>query len=118
MPVVIENGRLAFGVTRPFPLTLTSALLVELHVASDPERSHAAFGKPAFESVLSRHPLALRPKRWGSRLALTVMGFGSALFVALTGVVGWAALSVAETVAVRLLHPSPVSCTPGVCQQK
>src|SRR5437764_1835396 len=40
--------------------------------------------------------------RYGARLALTVMGLGSALFVALTGAVGRAALSVTATVAALL----------------
>jgi MFS family permease len=40
--------------------------------------------------------------RFGTRLALTVMGFGSALFVALTGVVGLAALSMTVTIAALL----------------
>jgi ACS family glucarate transporter-like MFS transporter len=40
--------------------------------------------------------------RYGARLALRVMGLGSALFVALTGAVGLAALSVTATVAALL----------------
>jgi ACS family glucarate transporter-like MFS transporter len=41
--------------------------------------------------------------RYGARLALTVMGLGSALFVALTGVVGLAALPALTTVAALLV---------------
>ena len=60
-----------------------------------------------YSALLFAYMLCMTPGGWfadrcGARLALTVMGFGSALFVALTGVVGLAALSVPATVAALL----------------
>src|SRR5437899_5136725 len=60
-----------------------------------------------YSALLFAYMLCMTPGGWfadryGARLALTVMGFGSALFVALTGVVGLAALSVTATVAALL----------------
>jgi MFS family permease len=61
-----------------------------------------------YSALLFAYMLCMTPGGWfadrrGARLALTVMGFGSALFVALTGVVGWAALPDTETVAALLV---------------
>src|SRR5438132_13342323 len=60
-----------------------------------------------YSALLFAYMLCMTPGGWfadrcGARLALTVMGFGSALFVALTGVVGLAALPAAATVAALL----------------
>jgi MFS family permease len=60
-----------------------------------------------YSALLFAYMLCMTPGGWfadrrGARLALTVMGFGSALFVALTGVVGLAALPVTATVAALL----------------
>src|SRR5262249_1126611 len=60
-----------------------------------------------YSALLFAYMLCMTPGGWfadrfGARLALTVMGLGSALFVAATGVVGLAAVSAAGTVAALL----------------
>ncbi len=61
-----------------------------------------------YSALLFAYMLCMTPggwfvDRWGSRWALAIMGLGSALFVALTGAVGFAALSVAATVGALLV---------------
>src|SRR5260370_37178079 len=60
-----------------------------------------------YSALLFAYMLCMTPGGWfadrsGARLALTVMGFGSAAFVALTGTVGLAALPDTATVAALL----------------
>jgi ACS family D-galactonate transporter-like MFS transporter len=60
-----------------------------------------------YSALLFTYMLCMTPggwfaDRWGARRALAVMGLGSALFVALTGVIGLAALSLSATVGALL----------------
>jgi ACS family glucarate transporter-like MFS transporter len=61
-----------------------------------------------YSALLFAYMLCMTPGGWfadryGARLALTVMGLGSALFVALTGIVGLFALSATATVGALLV---------------
>src|SRR5438128_1400090 len=61
-----------------------------------------------YSALLFAYMLCMTPGGWladrrGARLALTVMGFGSALFVVLTGAVGLAALPDTPTMVAALL---------------
>lgn len=86
---------------------------VSMPVAYD-ERIHAERGIAeedigyVYSALLFAYMLCMTPGGWfadryGARLALTVMGLGSALFVALTGAVGLTTLSVTALVAALLV---------------
>jgi MFS family permease len=86
---------------------------VSMPVAYD-ERIRAERGIPeteiayVYSALLFGYMLCMTPGGWladryGARRALTVMGLGSALFVALTGAVGLTALSMRATVAALLV---------------
>jgi sugar phosphate permease len=86
---------------------------VSMSVAYD-ERIQAKLGiseediGSVYSALLFAYALCMTPggffaDRWGARLALTLMGVGSALFVVLTGYVGLAALPAAATVLALLV---------------
>jgi MFS family permease len=76
------------------------------HIRNELGVSERAIGY-VYSALAFAYMMCMTPGGWfadrvGARLALTAMGLGSALFVALTGVVGLAALPVTATIAALL----------------
>jgi MFS family permease len=82
------------------------AVAYDEHIRNELGISEPAIGS-IYSALLVAYVICMVPGGWfadrfGARLALTVMGLGSGLFVALTGVVGLPALSVTATVGILL----------------
>jgi sugar phosphate permease len=97
---------LAFSFVSWFNRVSMSVAYVE-RIKSQLDISPEAIGY-VYSALLFAYMLCMTPGGWfadryGARRALAVMGLGSALFVALTGIVGLAALPVLATVAALLV---------------
>jgi MFS family permease len=82
------------------------AVAYDEHIRNELGISELAIGS-VYSALLVAYLICMAPGGWfadrvGARLALTVMGLGSALFVAMTGVVGLVALPVTATIAAML----------------